>query len=106
ADEGAVSVTGQVEFGDDEGMEEADEVRARAHHEPAIVKRAVESARSAQLLPAFEHEDGASGAREIGGGGQAVVPAADDDRVPFSMRTSIEPPSDVNVRNSGGEGGG
>ena len=36
---------------------------------------------AAEHVPPLEHEHLAPGARQIGGAGQAVVPAADDDRV-------------------------
>ncbi len=37
--------------------------------------------RAADLRPAFEHRDFEAGHREIGGGDEAVVTAADDDDV-------------------------
>ena len=74
----------QVELGDHELVEQADDVRARAHDEALVGERALERAGAAQALAALEHEHRAAGAREVGRRGQAVVAAADDDRVPVA----------------------
>ena len=36
---------------------------------------------AAEHIAALEHADAQAGAGQVGGGGEAVVPAADDDRV-------------------------
>jgi len=65
-------------------MEEADEVRARAHHEAGVGEGTLNRARATELLAALENEDRATGACEIRGGGETVVAAADDDGIPRS----------------------
>ena len=42
----------------------------------------LERAGAAQALPRLEHEHRLAGPGQVGGRGQAVVPAADDHRVP------------------------
>jgi hypothetical protein len=46
----------QVELGDDELVEQADDVGARAHDEALVGERALERARAAEPLAALEHE--------------------------------------------------
>src|SRR5207248_64248 len=55
ADERAVAVPRQLELLDHEGMEQADEVRARADHEPGIAERPFERARTTELIAPLEH---------------------------------------------------
>ena len=74
----------QVELGDHELVEQADDVGARADDEALVGERALERAGAAQALAALEHEHRAAGAREVGRRGQAVVAAADDDGVPLA----------------------
>ena len=78
----AISVAPQVELVDDAMVEEADEVCAGTHHEPRVVERMLEGARTADAVARLEHEHGAPRAREVCGGGEAVVAGADDDHIP------------------------
>ena len=83
-DEALKAAAAQVELGDHELVEQADDVGARADDEALVGERALERAGAAQALAALEHEHRAAGAREVGRGGQAVVAAADDDGVPLA----------------------
>ena len=78
----AVAVAGEIELVDDERMEQADEVGARADQPVGVGERLLEGARPPDLLTSLEHEDAMARTRQVGGGGEAVVPAADHDRVP------------------------
>jgi hypothetical protein len=71
-------------------VEQPDEVRARAHHEPIVRERALERARAADLRAALEHDDPEAGAREVHGTGEAVVTAAHHDRVPPQPRELLQ----------------
>ena len=82
ADERSVAVARQLELLDHERMEQADEVRARTDHEARIAERPLERARPTDLITALEHEHRPARAREVSGGGEPVVSAADHDRVP------------------------
>src|SRR4051794_11503758 len=83
-DEALKAACAQAELGDDQLVEEADHVGARAHDEAPVRERALERARAAQALAALEHEHGAAGARQVGRGGQPVVAATDHDGVPVA----------------------
>ena len=74
----------ELELLDDELVEQADDVGAGADDEVGVVERALERAGAAEPLAALEHEDALAGLGEVGGGGEAVVAAADDDRVPVA----------------------
>jgi len=82
ADERAVAVPRQRELLDHERMEQADEVRAGADHEAGIAERPFERARPTDLITPFEHEHRPARPRQVGGGGEPVVAAADHDCVP------------------------
>lgn len=88
--DGAVAVAGEVELGDDQGMQQADQIGARADHEALVAERALEGAGAAEALAALEHEDRPARACEIGSGGQAVVAGPHDDGVPGSARRGAE----------------
>ena len=66
----------------DQLVEQADDVGAGADHVLLVGERALERAGPAQPLAPLEHEDRLAGAREVGSGGEAVVPPADDHDVP------------------------
>lgn len=60
--------------------------------EVVMIARGLARPRSTtELLPPFEHEHRLAHAREVGGGGEAVVPATDHDRVPVATRERREP---------------
>src|SRR5439155_10366604 len=82
ADERSVPVPRQLELLDHERMEQPDEVRARADHETWIAERPLERARATDLIAPLEHEHRPARPRQVGGGGEPVVTAADDDGVP------------------------
>ena len=82
----AVAVAAEIELVDDPRMEEADEVRARADDEPLVLEGVLERAGAADSIACLEHQHRTSGSREVGGGGQAVVPGADHDGVPGRRR--------------------
>ena len=65
-------------------VEQADDVGARADHEALVGERALQGAGAAEPLAALEHEHAAPGPRQVGGRGEPVVAAADDDRVPVA----------------------
>ena len=81
-----VAVADELELVDDHLVEQADDVGAGADDVALVGERPLERAGPAELLSALEHEHRASRPREIGRGGQAVVTAADDDRVPVAGR--------------------
>ena len=72
----------EVEVVDHLLIEQAEDVGARADHEALVRERPLEGAGAAEPLAALEHEDGPAGPGQVGRRGQAVVAAADDDRVP------------------------
>ena len=73
------AVAGQVELADDLGPQQRDHVRADGELEAG--EDLLGHRRSAQHVPALEHEHLAPGAGQVGGVHEAVVAAADDDRV-------------------------
>ena len=93
----AIPVTAQVELVDHTMVEEAHEVRARAHHESRILEGMLERARATDAITRLEHEHRASGAREVGGGGETVVTGSDDDGIPRRVGAQ-RPRPDVGVR--------
>ena len=74
----------EAELLDHEVVEQADDVGAGADDVVGVGERALERARAAEPLAALEHEHGLAGAGEVGGAGEPVVAAADDDRVPVA----------------------
>ena len=80
--EGAVAAPRQIELADHERMQQADQVRTRAHHEARVGERPLERARAADLRTSLQHDDAEARPRQIGGGGEPVVTAPDDDDVP------------------------
>ena len=74
----------ELELGDHDRVEQADDVGAGADHVALVGERALEGAGAAELVAALEHEHRLAGLGEVGGGGEPVVPAADDDRVPVA----------------------
>ena len=72
----------QTELVDDDGMQQPDQIGARAHHVARIGERLFERARAAEPVTAFEHEHRETGAAEVRGRGEAVVPTAHDHHVP------------------------
>src|SRR5581483_8286812 len=80
----AKSAPGQIEFFNDEWMEQSGEVSAGRHANagPGFF----DSASAADAVPALQDENAFSGAREIGRTRQAVVSGPDDERVPALVR--------------------
>lgn len=74
----------QFQFPEDGGAEEAVEVAAAG--EPEAGNQLLGHGCSADDVAAFEDGDGEAGACQVGGGDQAVMAAADDQRVPFLRR--------------------
>ena len=72
------------ELPDHEVVEQADDVGAGADDVVGVGERALERARAAEPLAPLEHEHGLAGPGEVGRAGEAVVAAADDDRVPVA----------------------
>ena len=77
-----VPVPAQAELVDHQRVEQPDQIGARAHHEPVVLERALERARTPETCPALEHEHGEPAAGQVGGGGQPVVAATDHHDVP------------------------
>ncbi len=75
----------ELELADHELVEQPDHVRARADDEALVGERTLQRGRPAEALAAFEHEHPAPGAGQVGGGGEPVVTAPDDDRVPVAL---------------------
>ncbi len=73
------AVARQIELADDLGPQQRHHVRADRELEAG--KHLFGDGGAAEHVPALEHEHLASRAGEVGGAGQPVVPAADDDRV-------------------------
>ena len=91
------AVRGELELARDARIEQVQEVRAGRDAEAR--RELARDGGAADLGRGLEHEHFATGAREIGGAGEAVVAGADDDdAIPVSHRTS--PPA----RCSGGRG--
>ena len=63
-------------------VEQPDDVGARADHVPLVAERLLERARAAEPVARLEDEHLLAGAGEVGGAGEPVVAAADDDHVP------------------------
>ena len=74
----------QVEVVDHLLIEQAEHVGAGADHEPLVGERPLERAGAAEPLAALEDEHRAPGPGQVGGGGEPVVAAADDDGVPVA----------------------
>ena len=72
----------EAKLGDHELVENADDVGAGAHDVALVGERPLQRAGPADALAPLEHEDALAFARQVRGGGQAVVAAADDDDVP------------------------
>src|SRR4029453_10963933 len=76
----------ELQLSDDELVEQADHVRARADDVAGILgERPLERARAAEPLAPLEHEHPLAGAGKVRGGGEAVVAAADDHNVPVPL---------------------
>ena len=73
------AVPGEVEVADDLGPQQRDDVGA--HRELEAREDFLGHRRAAEHVTPFEDENFLSGAREVGGVDQAVVPASDDDDV-------------------------
>jgi hypothetical protein len=69
-------VAREIELADDLRPEQRDDVRA--HREVKALEHFLGDGRAADDVAAFEHQDPAAGAGEVGGCGEAVVPRADD----------------------------
>ena len=72
----------QVEVGDDLLVEQPDDVGARADHVPVVGERLLERAGAAEPVARLQDEHLVAGPGEVGGAGEPVVAAADDDDVP------------------------
>ena len=82
---------GQPELPDHQGMQEADQVGARADQVPGVGEGLLEGARPTEPLALLEHEHRAAGPGQVGGRGQAVVAAADDHGVPATAGQLVHP---------------
>ena len=80
------AVARQVELADDLGPQEADDVRG--DRESIARHDLLGHGGAAEHVPALQDEHAPAGPREIGGTGQPVVAAADDDRVPGFSRAA------------------
>ena len=69
----------QIELADDFRPEQRNDVRADGETE--AWKDFFRDSRSADEVPAFEHQHLATGARKVGGGSEPVMPPSDDNRV-------------------------
>jgi hypothetical protein len=74
----------ELQLSDHRLVEEPDDVRTGAHDVALVVERALQGAGAAEALAALQHEDALTGASKVGGGGEAVVAAANDDGVPIT----------------------
>ena len=83
-DEEAQAAAAEVELAHHQLVEQADDVGAGADDVAVVVERALQRAGAAEPLAALEHEHAAPGPRQVGGRGEAVVAAADDDHVPLA----------------------
>ena len=90
-DEEAQAAPAEVELAITELVEQADDVGAGADDEALVGERPLQRAGAAEPLAALEHEHAAAGPRQVGGRGEAVVAAADDDRVPLAARRARRP---------------
>ena len=79
----AIATVAQPELVDDQGVQQADGVRAGAHDPGRIGKRLFERAGSPEPVAPLEDEHAASSPGEIGSRGEPVVPAADHHDVPM-----------------------
>ena len=77
-----VAVAFQAELVHHRLVEQADHIRARADQVPGVVEGLLQGAGAAQALAAFQHQHRPARPGQVGGGGQAVVAAADDHGVP------------------------
>ena len=80
----------EAELLDHELVEQADDVRAGADAVALVVERALERAGAAEPLPPFQHEHRLPGSGQVRRGGEPVVAAADDDRVPALGRQLLD----------------
>ena len=83
-DEEAQAAAAEVELAHHQLVEQADDVGAGADDVTVVGEGALEGAGAAEPLAALENEDAAPGPRQVGGRGEAVVAAADDDHVPLA----------------------
>ena len=74
----------EPQLADDERVQQADYIGAGADYVALVREGALERAGAAEAVTALEHEDLLAGPGEVGGRRQAVVAAADDDRVPLA----------------------
>ena len=74
----------EPQLADDQLVEQADDVGARADDVARVAERPLERAGAAEPLAALEHEDRLAGAGEVRGAREAVVAAADDHGVPVA----------------------
>src|SRR5262245_27519622 len=72
-------VTAELEFTNYFGPQERDDVGTDGKPEAGV--HLFRDGGAANHMTAFEYQHPPAGAREVGGGGQPVVPAADHDRV-------------------------
>ncbi len=88
ADEDPVAPPLELELAHDDRVQEADDVRAGTDQVSGIVEGLLQRARAAELLSTLEYEGPPPGPGQVGSGGQPVVAAADDDRVPVASGES------------------
>jgi len=97
-----ISAAGQVEFFDEQRMEQAGEVGARGHAHAG--EWFLNGACAAYADTAFDDEDTLAGAGEISGAGEAVVTGADDDCVPAACGELADGDGEADFAKDGGGG--
>lgn len=78
----AVAVAAELQFVDNELVEQADDIRTRADDPALVVERCLERARAADAVTSLENERLQSRVSEVRGRRQPVVPAPDNDNIP------------------------
>ena len=74
----------ELELGDDELVEQPDDVGAGADDKALVGEGTLERGRASEPLAPLEHEHRLAGPGEIGRCGETVVATPDDDRIPVA----------------------
>ena len=98
-----VAAAGQVEFFNDERVEEAGEVGAGGHADAG--EGFFDGAGTADAGAALNDQYTLAGAGEIGGAGETVVACADDDGVPAARGEVADGGGEADLAEDGGGGG-
>ena len=102
-DEEAQAAAAEVELAHHQLVEQADDVGAGADDVAVVGERPLQRAGAAEPLAPLEHEDAAAGPRQVGGRGQPVVAAADDDDVPLAAGEVAERLRQTDLAELGGD---